>query len=164
VTGEVTHAYHIAESSAAAIFTSSTGRGKSVTVVVVNPLRNDALTYLGRTTYRNQRRLFGIRQADRRQHIYSIGQTGTGKSTLLHAVMRQDLVAGRGFALIDPHGDLVDRVFESLPDDLRGRPLLQRKRRLRAIASLERRTSSTVADQRGQIMRTTFSAAPSESM
>lgn len=53
---------------------------------------------------------FGIRQSDRLSHIYVIGKTGTGKSTLLETLARQDLAEGRGFALIDPHGDLVERI------------------------------------------------------
>jgi type IV secretory pathway TraG/TraD family ATPase VirD4 len=71
---------------------------------------SERFLWIGRTTFRNSRRLFGIPHDDRRQHIYLIGQTGTGKSTLLHAMMRQDLVNGRGFALIDPHGDLFDAI------------------------------------------------------
>jgi DNA helicase HerA-like ATPase len=43
---------------------------------------------------------------ERRRHLYVIGQTGTGKSTLLLNLIRQDLVAGEGLALLDPHGDL----------------------------------------------------------
>src|SRR5579862_7517880 len=65
---------------------------------------------LGRTNARNDRRLFGIRQPDRLSHIYIIGKTGTGKSTLIETMIRQDIAAGRGCALIDPHGDLVERV------------------------------------------------------
>lgn len=78
-------------------------------------LEHDPLTFIGRTTFRRARRLFGIQQADRRQHLYVIGQTGTGKSTLLEALMRQDLVNGAGFALIDPHGDLAERVVARCP-------------------------------------------------
>lgn len=54
--------------------------------------------------------LFGIRQTDRLSHMYVIGKTGVGKSTLIETLARQDLEAGRGFALIDPHGDLVERI------------------------------------------------------
>src|SRR5471030_3028746 len=63
-----------------------------------------------RTSFRNKRRLVGIKQADRLSHIYIIGKTGVGKSTLIETLARQDLEAGRGFVLIDPHGDLVERV------------------------------------------------------
>lgn len=80
------------------------------------------MTVLGHTTYRGTRRAFGIRHADRRAHLYVVGKTGTGKSTLLETMLRQDLAAGEGCALLDPHGDLVDRVIAAVPpgrrDDL----------------------------------------------
>lgn len=58
---------------------------------------------------------FGIELADRRQHVYVIGQTGAGKSTLLRNLILQDIEAGRGVALIDPHGDLAADVLENIP-------------------------------------------------
>jgi len=73
------------------------------------------VTLLGRTAFRGDRRLFGIRHADRRAHLYVIGQTGTGKSTLLETMILQDLASGEGCALLDPHGDLVERVVARLP-------------------------------------------------
>ena len=73
------------------------------------------ITYLGRTTFRNRRELFGIKREDRFSHVYVIGKTGTGKSTLLEAMALQDLDCGNGFALIDPHGDLVERVADRIP-------------------------------------------------
>ena len=68
-----------------------------------------------RTDFRNEGKVFGIRQADRRSHIYALGKTGTGKSTLLETLIRQDIEAGEGVALFDPHGDLVERVVRSVP-------------------------------------------------
>src|SRR5436190_16484105 len=52
---------------------------------------------------------------ERRRHLYIIGQTGTGKSTLLLNLIRQDLVAGEGLALLDPHGDLAEAVLAHVP-------------------------------------------------
>ncbi len=52
---------------------------------------------------------------DRRRHLYLIGKTGTGKSTLLFNLMLADLLAGRGFALLDPHGDLAQAVADATP-------------------------------------------------
>ncbi len=52
---------------------------------------------------------------DRRRHLYVIGKTGTGKSTLLFNLMLADLVHGRGFALLDPHGDLAEAVIDAVP-------------------------------------------------
>jgi len=78
------------------------------------PNRQD-ISFFARTDFRNQRKVFGIRQADRLQHLYLVGKTGVGKSTLLATLMRQDLEAGRGFALLDPHGELVQHVRGMVP-------------------------------------------------
>jgi hypothetical protein len=75
------------------------------------------VTYLGRTDFRNERRLFGIKREDRFSHVYIIGKTGTGKSTLMERMALQDLERGNGFALIDPHGDLVEHVANRIPPD-----------------------------------------------
>lgn len=68
------------------------------------------LTYLGRVDAKYRSHKFGIRTEDRFSHVHVIGKTGTGKSTLLETMALQDLQQGRGFALIDPHGDLVERL------------------------------------------------------
>jgi type IV secretory pathway TraG/TraD family ATPase VirD4 len=80
-------------------------------------MSDDDLTFLGRTTFRNERKLFGIRRADRRHHLYLIGKSGTGKSTLLETMIRQDIVNGEGVAVLDPHGELVEMVLQRIPDD-----------------------------------------------
>lgn len=67
-------------------------------------------TQFARVDFRNDDRAFGIKDEDRFLHIYVIGKTGTGKSTLIETMALQDLERGNGFALIDPHGDLVARV------------------------------------------------------
>ena len=54
---------------------------------------------------------------DRRRHMHVLGKPGTGKSTLLYSLMLQDLAAGRGFALLDPHGDLAQAVTDSVPSE-----------------------------------------------
>lgn len=74
------------------------------------------ITYLGRVNFRNDRRSFGIRRADRASHLYVLGKTGTGKSTLLHTMVLQDLDRGDGVALVDPHGDLVRKLLLELPE------------------------------------------------
>src|SRR3954469_19332745 len=68
-------------------------------------MRGD-VTYLGKVDFRNDERVFGIKREDRFAHVYAIGKTGTGKSTLLEGMAAQDLANGNGFALIDPLGDL----------------------------------------------------------
>ena len=73
------------------------------------------IAYFARTNARPPHRTFGIRYADRLSHIYVIGKTGTGKSTLLETLICQDIARGMGVALIDPHGDLVERVAKAVP-------------------------------------------------
>src|SRR3989442_15710988 len=82
----------------------------------MNP-SSEELTMLGRIDFRDDRRMFGIRKADRRAHSYIIGKTGTGKSTLLENLARQDIRAGNGLALLDPHGDLVERLVGAVPEE-----------------------------------------------
>jgi hypothetical protein len=79
------------------------------------------ISYFAKTDFRNEGRLFGIKQADRLSHIHIIGKTGVGKSTLIETLARGDLAEGRGFALIDPHGDLAERLATDVPPHLQGR-------------------------------------------
>ncbi len=75
------------------------------------------ITLLAETNFRNDRRRFGIKRADRLAHTYLIGKTGTGKSTLIANLARQDALNGEGFALLDPCGDLVEQVLRFVPED-----------------------------------------------
>lgn len=73
--------------------------------------------YFARVRHRTDDRIFGIKQADRFHHIYVIGKTGTGKTTLLHTMLASDIAAGYGSALLDPHGDLAERIKADFPKD-----------------------------------------------
>lgn len=75
----------------------------------------EAFLILARTNARGRCLPFSIKQADRLFHLYVIGKTGVGKTTLLENLIIQDIDAGRGCALIDPHGDLVERVASRVP-------------------------------------------------
>ncbi|MDZ4113423.1 MAG: DUF87 domain-containing protein [Brevundimonas sp.] len=81
----------------------------------------DQPSFFGVSNFHGSKKRIGIAQADRLSHMYIVGKTGVGKSTLLEILLRQDIVAGRGFALIDPHGDLAERVWEWTPHALRDR-------------------------------------------
>ena len=70
------------------------------------------ISYFGNTSGRLTHRRFGIKQDDRLFHVHVIGKTGTGKTTFLETLLKQDIDAGRGVALIDPHGDLALRIRE----------------------------------------------------
>lgn len=80
------------------------------------------ITIFAQTAFRNTSVAFGIKHSDRRAHLYILGKTGTGKSTLLETLMLSDTKNGRGFALLDPHGDLVKKIKSQIPwsrrDDL----------------------------------------------
>ena len=85
------------------------------------PAPEPEVSYFASTNFRARPIPFGIRQADRLSHLYVIGKTGVGKSTLLETLALQDFAVGRGFALIDPHGDLVERVAARAGEDKAGR-------------------------------------------
>ena len=76
----------------------------------------DHVTFFARANFHDKRRPFGIRREDRRAHMYVIGKTGSGKSTLIETLVRQDIKAGQGLALLDPHGDLVERIVAAVPE------------------------------------------------
>ena len=80
----------------------------------MNQQADNRVTYFARTLYRNIRDLFGIRRRDRLFHTYIIGKTGAGKSNLLLTLILQDIHNGEGLTVIDPHGDLVERVAASI--------------------------------------------------
>src|SRR5262249_5367055 len=76
---------------------------------------NPDISYFATTNGRRPHHTFGIKQADRLFHMYVIGKTGTGKSTLLEPLATQDIVRGHGLTVIDPHGDLAERLVASVP-------------------------------------------------
>lgn len=73
------------------------------------------ITFFGTTDFRNFREKFGIKQKDRRLHMYTIGKTGTGKSTLLLNMIIDDIAKGRGVGVVDPHGQLISDILERVP-------------------------------------------------
>ena len=68
-----------------------------------------------KTDYRGISHEFGIKTSDRRRHIYIIGKTGMGKSTLLENMIFSDIRSGKGIAVVDPHGDLADKILDFVP-------------------------------------------------
>jgi energy-coupling factor transporter ATP-binding protein EcfA2 len=82
---------------------------------------NPNISYFATTNAREPHRPFGIYQADRMQHVYVLGKTGTGKSTLLQTLFMQDISAGRGCILLDPHGDLSSAIARATPVCHQGR-------------------------------------------
>lgn len=72
---------------------------------------------LGKNVYRGIEKMIRIKDDDRRKHIYSIGKTGTGKTTWMQNMALQDILAGKGVCVIDPHGDMIDWILERIPKE-----------------------------------------------
>ena len=75
------------------------------------------INIFAQTDFRNLNRRFGIKIDDRRRHMYIIGKTGMGKSTMLENMIVNDMIAGHGVALIDPHGDMAEKVIDFVPPE-----------------------------------------------
>lgn len=78
-------------------------------------MQNNHFVSMGTYFPRGYEQTFGLSRADRRQHLFMIGRTGTGKSTLLQNMIIQDIEAGEGLGLIDPHGDLAEQILNRIP-------------------------------------------------
>jgi hypothetical protein len=72
---------------------------------------------LGDNHYRGRKTPIGLTEAERQRHIYVVGGTGNGKSTLLKYAFVQDMKAGKGVAILDPHGDLADDLLGYVPEE-----------------------------------------------
>ena len=77
----------------------------------------EQITPLAITNWRDIRKKIGIKEKNRRGHIYVIGKTGTGKSSLLGNMAISDIEGGNGIALIDPHGDLAESLLKHIPQE-----------------------------------------------
>lgn len=75
----------------------------------------EKITFFAKTNFRNQNVKFGIKTSDRQRHMYVIGKTGMGKTTLLENIVMQDIANGHGVAYIDPHGDTAEKLIKAIP-------------------------------------------------
>jgi len=76
---------------------------------------SDNVTYFGLTDFRNRKTKFGIKNIDRSRHMYVIGKTGMGKSTILENMAAQDIMNGEGMCFLDPHGSAIDVLIDYIP-------------------------------------------------
>lgn len=77
----------------------------------------EPFTPIGRVNFRNDNRVFGIKENDRFGHIYCLGKTGTGKSTLIYNMAVSDFQTNKGVCILDPHGDLSSRLLQAIPEE-----------------------------------------------
>ena len=73
------------------------------------------INFFAATNFRNQKRKFGIKTDDRRRHMYVVGKTGMGKTTMLENMIINDINAGHAVAVVDPHGDTADKLLDYIP-------------------------------------------------
>lgn len=78
---------------------------------------NTSINYFGLTSFRNEKKKFGIKIDDRRRHFYVVGKTGMGKSNMMENMAIQDIQAGRGIAYIDPHGEGAEKLLNFVPSN-----------------------------------------------
>ncbi|MEK7209437.1 MAG: type IV secretion system DNA-binding domain-containing protein [Patescibacteria group bacterium] len=78
---------------------------------------NEEITLFGETNFRNEKRRFGIKKDDRRRHMYIIGKTGMGKTTMLENMIISDIIHGKGLGFIDPHGDSAEKILDFVPPE-----------------------------------------------
>ncbi|OGH66703.1 MAG: hypothetical protein A3B90_02710 [Candidatus Magasanikbacteria bacterium RIFCSPHIGHO2_02_FULL_41_13] len=78
-------------------------------------LGKDTICVFAQTNFRNQMRRFGIKLDDRRRHMYIVGKTGMGKSTMMENMVLDDIYSGNGIGLVDPHGDFAEKILNYIP-------------------------------------------------
>jgi len=76
---------------------------------------SEEITVFAETNFRNQYKKFGIKIDDRRRHMYLVGKTGMGKSTILENMIIDDIRSGKGVMVVDPHGDLAEKIIDYIP-------------------------------------------------
>lgn len=84
------------------------------------PYDPEKITFFAKTDARGQNVPFGIKAKDRTKHVYVIGKTGMGKSTLLENMAIQDIQSGEGLAFIDPHGSTAEKLLDYVPEERAG--------------------------------------------
>lgn len=77
----------------------------------------DDITYFAEANFRDKRTRFGIKRQDRRKHVYVIGKTGMGKTTILENMAIQDIQSGEGIGFMDPHGDTAEKLLDYIPEE-----------------------------------------------
>ena len=78
-------------------------------------LPTENVNFIGLTNFRGINKKFGIKKEDRRRHMYILGKTGTGKSTMMKNMIIQDIQSGFGVGIFDPHGELAEDILNYIP-------------------------------------------------
>ena len=76
---------------------------------------SEDITYFAKTNYRGQERVFGVKKDDRLRHMYILGKTGMGKTTVMENMAASDIRNGKGVAIVDPHGEFAEKMLRVVP-------------------------------------------------
>jgi hypothetical protein len=117
---ELASLYHFPSSTVATpnIVWSGSKKGEPPANLPLRPNTPDKdFTVLGETNFRNIYTEFGIKRDDRRRHIYIVGKSGVGKSVLIENMAINDVYKGSGVIIVDPHGELAEKVLACIPDE-----------------------------------------------
>jgi hypothetical protein len=112
---ELASLYHLPNSTVE-VSRIAWSRSKKLPYPMNLPGRQEGVRVIGLTDYRNLHFPYGLKDVDRRRHMYILGKTGTGKSTMLKNLIMGDIYAGKGVGVIDPHGDLIDDILNLIPE------------------------------------------------
>ncbi len=80
-------------------------------------MTQEEINFFAKTNFRNKERIFGIKEDDRRRHMYAIGKTGMGKTNLIQNMAIQDIRNGKGVGIVDPHGEFAEECLKAVPAD-----------------------------------------------
>jgi hypothetical protein len=80
-------------------------------------MNNEEVALFAETNFRGERKRFGVKTDDRRRHMYIIGKTRMGKTTTLENLIISDIRAGHGVGIVDPHGDLAEKILDFIPSN-----------------------------------------------
>jgi hypothetical protein len=112
--GELATLFHLPDSQ----FTPSMSVERQQSKQVDGPVQMPTVGLLfGYNEFRGVKKEIRLSPEDRRRHTYILGQTGTGKSTMLENLAVQDMLSGNGFAFIDPHGDSAEKLLAMVPKE-----------------------------------------------
>lgn len=114
---EVASLYHFTNSMSAKTENVVKSLSKSLPAPVSLKRGDDLDVLIGQNVYHGATTDIGLTQAERERHLYIIGGTGNGKTTMLFYSILQDIRAGKGVAVLDPHGDLAERLLRYIPEE-----------------------------------------------
>jgi hypothetical protein len=114
-TSELSDLYHFPYTSTTKTENLSKLHSKELPAPLSLKQKTECDLYFAKNTYGGTETEIGLTEDERRRHVYILGATGTGKSTMLLSMIQQDIEHNKGLCVIDPHGDLIEQVLSVIP-------------------------------------------------